>query len=1059
MFAGLGLRRPWAVGVVGLPVRGKTGLGCALRGTNPRPRLQKEINKMRAKNWKFICTAAATFVSSAAMAQDCTTAPAAFVGLNPYDTSASVVDLAMPAGGGCASAHTIFKVEFFTFTAAVDGVHTFSLCGGAAYDTRIAVLADCDPAFGVLGCNDDACGLQSQATANLLAGMTYKVVVGGYGATNQGVGTLTISEPAGGGGGGGGACDSPTALTIGDNTFANTASGEILDLTGICDMQFTDELNNTNYYSFTPKVAGNYSISTCNQATFDTKIAVLTSCDAFSAIACNDDGTGCTGFTSLIPSVPMDAGVTYIIAVGGYSATTPVGGGTITIAEAGSGGGGGSADCNKAPEAFEGANNFSTIGATGVLALDGLCDMGPFGDDAAYNVIYYRFTPTVDGIWTVSTCNSVDYDSRLAVLGSCDPFSVIACNDDFGACAGFSSQLEFTGTTGVEVIIAVGGFDPASAGSGILNIIAGSLVVPCGDPKSGDCCLATGTPSCNDEVCCDAVCAADAFCCETEWDQVCADQAAFLCASCGAGSCPIAAGTVNELELCGEDFNGGCNGGGFDFVSVGDTIAGTFWADADFRDTDWYLLDLAESTEVTLTISANMPCFAAFVDTGCAGIIGSVTTGNCGGQTTQCFPAGQYYIVALPAVFAGFPCGFEFGNEYSLEVSGIPCKANPPANDSCFTATEAFEGANFFDNQFANTDYDIPTCGFGGTAFTKDVYFFFNPILTGGYRFETCSGLAPFDTGIEIWSDCPDFGGTLLACNDDGTGCANFASQVDFELVAGTTYYIRVGGWGGATGATDLVIGFLGDLPGCGDPGTGDCCVATGTPFCEDADCCSIVCAADAFCCDTEWDQICADAAALSCANCGGSSEPPVNDECAAALPIFIGDTAVSNANATGTTPACDKFGNPNIFNDVWYAYEAAGDGLCTVSMCNAPAWDTKIAVFDACGGNLIACNDDTCGLVSEVSFTPVCGTTYSISIGSYGATGFGSGTVTITQDGKCGGGNNCPADLNLDGQVNAADLATLLDAWGTAGADLNGDGSTNAADLATLLDAWGTCP
>jgi hypothetical protein len=66
---------------------------------------------------------------------------------------------------------------------------------------------------------------------------------------------------------------------------------------------------------------------------------------------------------------------------------------------------------------------------------------------------------------------------------------------------------------------------------------------------------------------------------------------------------------------------------------------------------------------------------------------------------------------------------------------------------------------------------------------------------------------------------------------------------------------------------------------------------------------------------------------------------------------------------------------------------------------------------------------------------------------------------VTISQLGKCGGGTNCPADLNLDGSVNAADLATLLDAWGTAAADLNGDGTTNAADLATLLDAWGACP
>ena len=52
-----------------------------------------------------------------------------------------------------------------------------------------------------------------------------------------------------------------------------------------------------------------------------------------------------------------------------------------------------------------------------------------------------------------------------------------------------------------------------------------------------------------------------------------------------------------------------------------------------------------------------------------------------------------------------------------------------------------------------------------------------------------------------------------------------------------------------------------------------------------------------------------------------------------------------------------------------------------------------------------------------------------------------------------------CPSDLNADGAVNAADLATMLGNWGNAGTgDLNGDGTVNAADLAALLGAWGPC-
>ncbi len=55
---------------------------------------------------------------------------------------------------------------------------------------------------------------------------------------------------------------------------------------------------------------------------------------------------------------------------------------------------------------------------------------------------------------------------------------------------------------------------------------------PCGDPNAGDCCAANGTPGCDDLPCERLVCANDPFCCDIEWDQLCADQAAML-AVCG----------------------------------------------------------------------------------------------------------------------------------------------------------------------------------------------------------------------------------------------------------------------------------------------------------------------------------------------------------------------------------------------------------------------------------------------------------------------------------------------------------------------------------------------
>jgi hypothetical protein len=79
-------------------------------------------------------------------------------------------------------------------------------------------------------------------------------------------------------------------------------------------------------------------------------------------------------------------------------------------------------------------------------------------------------------------------------------------------------------------------------------------------PASGDCCEANGTPGCNEPTCCSAVCALDAFCCDTTWDTMCVEQAVTSCGcaggdTCGsptAGSCCVANVTpaCNDLDCC-----------------------------------------------------------------------------------------------------------------------------------------------------------------------------------------------------------------------------------------------------------------------------------------------------------------------------------------------------------------------------------------------------------------------------------------------------------------------------------------------------------------------------
>ena len=71
--------------------------------------------------------------------------------------------------------------------------------------------------------------------------------------------------------------------------------------------------------------------------------------------------------------------------------------------------------------------------------------------------------------------------------------------------------------------------------------------VVCGGGGTGNCCAANGTPGCDDTTCQQIVCASDPFCCSTAWDQLCADQAADSCATCGGGgdgSCCVANGAL-----------------------------------------------------------------------------------------------------------------------------------------------------------------------------------------------------------------------------------------------------------------------------------------------------------------------------------------------------------------------------------------------------------------------------------------------------------------------------------------------------------------------------------
>ncbi len=76
-----------------------------------------------------------------------------------------------------------------------------------------------------------------------------------------------------------------------------------------------------------------------------------------------------------------------------------------------------------------------------------------------------------------------------------------------------------------------------------------TLFPGCGDPTSGPCNAPHPGPACNDTFCCDLVCASDPFCCEEQWDGICANAAQTMCASTTCEGDLNSDNVVNGMDL------------------------------------------------------------------------------------------------------------------------------------------------------------------------------------------------------------------------------------------------------------------------------------------------------------------------------------------------------------------------------------------------------------------------------------------------------------------------------------------------------------------------------
>ncbi|MCA9242382.1 MAG: hypothetical protein KDA32_00395 [Phycisphaerales bacterium] len=121
------------------------------------------------------------------------------------------------------------------------------------------------------------------------------------------------------------------------------------------------------------------------------------------------------------------------------------------------------------------------------------------------------------------------------------------------------------------------------------------------------------------------------------------------------------------------------------------------------------------------------------------------------------------------------------------------------------------------------------------------------------------------------------------------------------------------------------------------------------------------------------------------------------NDDCANKSAISDGVTAFDTSTATTDGPSESSCGGA-ITSDKWYVYTASCTGDATIGLCGS-SFDTRLAIYDGncpvSANTAIACNDDSCGNASEVTFSVIGGAQYLVRVGGAGVAG--SGTIDIS--------------------------------------------------------------
>lgn len=272
----------------------------------------------------------------------------------------------------------------------------------------------------------------------------------------------------------------------------------------------------------------------------------------------------------------------------------------------------------------------------------------------------------------------------------------------------------------------------------------------------------------------------------------------------------------------------------------------------------------------------------------------------------------------------------------------INCPPPPLVNDDCANAINITCAGGPVNGTTTGSNFDVSytDCGAGAAVQQRGVWYRYvgdNQQVT----ITTCdpSGIG-YDTRLTVYSGACGTLACVTANDDMFPACATggFRSEVTFNALTGTDYYVFVHGFGAPSATGNFILNL------------------TCSPLCLPL---------------------------------------PANDDCASAQSITAGPACVTTAgnNACASSP----IGIPTClspfvtFRDVWYSF-SANTTSANVNIAYGSATDAYYAVYDGCGGAQLACGQALNGVDNLVAGLTI-GTTYYVQVLSPTAT---AGTFNI---------------------------------------------------------------